>query len=156
MVADMVVNMEVDADMEMDKVADKVADMVADLVVDKKRWLTWSWAWWPTCWLTKKREAKFHNYNQISQFWPNFTMFQFGERVGDGGWPKPFRPKAHPACASSKCQDEFRNLSGCVLKIPTDSRTLQISIPRCQIEPEIHSFPTMYGKGGYMWQKLVK
>ena len=55
-----------------------------------------------------------------------------------------------------QCQDEFRNLSGCVLKIPTDSRTLQISIPRCQIEPEIHSFPTMYGKGGYMWQKLVK
>ena len=24
---------------------------------------------------------------------------------------------------------------------------LQISITRCQIEPEIHSFPTMYGKG---------
>ena len=24
---------------------------------------------------------------------------------------------------------------------------LQISIARCQIEPEIHNFPTMYGKG---------
>ena len=30
---------------------------------------------------------------------------QFGERVGHGGWligPKLFRPKAYPACASSK------------------------------------------------------
>ena len=40
-------------------------------------------------------------------------------------------------------QDEFRNLSGCVIKI----LMLQISIARCQIEPEIHIFPAMYGKG---------
>ena len=51
--------------------------------------------------------------------------------------------------SKTQCQDEFRNLSGCVLKILTASRMLQISIARCQIEPEIHSFPTMYGKGGY-------
>ena len=49
--------------------------------------------------------------------------------------------------SKTQCQDEFRNLSGCVLKILTASRMLQISIARCQIEPEIHSFPTMYGKG---------
>ena len=47
----------------------------------------------------------------------------------------------------TQCQDEFRNLSGCVIKILTVSRMLQISIARCQIEPEIHNFPTMYGKG---------
>ena len=58
--------------------------------------------------------------------------------------------------SKTQCQDEFRNLSGCVLKILTASRMLQISIARCQIEPEIHSFPTMYGKGGSMWSKLVK
>ena len=49
----------------------------------------------------------------------------------------------------TQCQDEFRYLSGCVKKILTASRMLQISIARCQIEPEVHSFPTMYGKGGY-------
>jgi len=48
----------------------------------------------------------------------------------------------------TQCQDEFRNLSGCVLKILTAGRILQISIAWCQIEAEIHSFPTMYGKGG--------
>ena len=47
----------------------------------------------------------------------------------------------------TQCQDEFRNLSGCVLKILTAGRILQISIAWCQIEAEIHSFPTMYGKG---------
>ena len=48
----------------------------------------------------------------------------------------------------TQCQDEFRNLSGCVLEILTADRILQILIARCQIEAEIHSFPTMYGKGG--------
>ena len=48
----------------------------------------------------------------------------------------------------TQCQDEFRNLSECVLKILTAGRILQISIAQCQIEAEIHSFPTMYGKGG--------
>ena len=48
----------------------------------------------------------------------------------------------------TQCQDEFRYLSGCVKKILTASRMLQISIARCQIESEIHSFPAMYGKGG--------
>ena len=48
----------------------------------------------------------------------------------------------------TQCQDEFRNLSGCVLKILTGGRILQISIAWCQIEAEIRSFPTMYGKGG--------
>ena len=32
----------------------------------------------------------------------------------------------------------------CVIKILTACRILKISIARCQIEPEIHSFPTMY------------
>ena len=40
----------------------------------------------------------------------------------------------------TQCQDEFRNLSGCVIKILTAGRILQISIARCQIEAEIHSF----------------
>ena len=48
----------------------------------------------------------------------------------------------------TECRDEFRNLSGCVLKILTACRILQISIARCQIEGEIYSFPSMYGKGG--------
>ena len=48
----------------------------------------------------------------------------------------------------TQCQDDFRNLSGRVLKILTAGRILQISIAWCQIEAEIHSFPTMYGKGG--------
>merc|ERR1712218_761167 len=42
----------------------------------------------------------------------------------------------------TQCQDEFRNLSGCVLKILTAGRILQISIAWCQIEAEIRSrFP---------------
>ena len=49
---------------------------------------------------------------------------------------------------TTQCQDEFRNLSGCVIKILTGGRILQISIAWCQIEAEIRSFPTMYGKGG--------
>ena len=48
----------------------------------------------------------------------------------------------------TQCQDEFRNLSGCVLKILAGGRILQMSIAWCQIEAEIRSFPTMYGKGG--------
>ena len=35
-----------------------------------------------------------------------------------------------------------------VLKILPACRMLKISIARCQIEPEIHSFPTMYIMGG--------
>ena len=35
-----------------------------------------------------------------------------------------------------------------VIKILTACRMLKISIARCQIEPEIHSFPTMYIMGG--------
>ena len=35
-----------------------------------------------------------------------------------------------------------------VLKILTACGMLRISIARCQIEPEIHSFPTMYIMGG--------
>ena len=34
----------------------------------------------------------------------------------------------------TQCQDEFRYHSGCVEKILTASRMLQISIARCQIE----------------------
>ena len=48
----------------------------------------------------------------------------------------------------TQCQDEFMNMSGCVLKILTAGRILQISIARCEIETEIHSFSTMYGQGG--------
>ena len=47
---------------------------------------------------------------------------------------------------SSQINDTF--LFHRVLKILTAGRILQISIARCQIEAEIHSFPTMYGKGG--------
>ncbi len=47
---------------------------------------------------------------------------------------------------SSQINDTF--LFHRVIKILTGGRILQISIARCQIEAEIHSFPTMYGKGG--------
>ena len=47
---------------------------------------------------------------------------------------------------SSQINDTF--LFHHVIKILTGGRILQISIARCQIEAEIHSFPTMYGKGG--------
>ena len=47
---------------------------------------------------------------------------------------------------SSQINDTF--LFHRVIKILTAGRILQISIARCQIEAEIHSFPTMYGKGG--------
>ena len=60
---------------------------------------------------------------------------------------KNFPPK-------TQCQDEFRNLSGCVIKILTGGRILQISIAWCQIEAEIRSFPTMYGKGGVYVVKI--
>ena len=49
---------------------------------------------------------------------------------------------------TTQCQDEFRNLSGYVIKILTAGKILQISIAWCQIEAEIRSFPTMYGKRG--------
>ena len=54
----------------------------------------------------------------------------------------------------TQCQDEFRNLSGCVIKILTAGRILQISISWCQIEAEIRSFPTMHGKGGVYVVKI--
>ena len=44
----------------------------------------------------------------------------------------------------TQCQDEFRNLSGCVIKILTGGRILQISISWCQIEAEIRSFHMAY------------
>ena len=47
---------------------------------------------------------------------------------------------------SSQINDTF--LFHRVLKILTAGRMLQISLAWCQIEAEIHSFPTMYGKGG--------
>ena len=62
--------------------------------------------------------------------------------------------RSHRSLSSprTQCQDEFRNLSGCVIKILTGGRILQIAIAWCQIDGEIHSSPTMYGKGwGYMW-----
>ena len=48
--------------------------------------------------------ADMHLAIQISRFWPNFTMLQFGERVGHVGGligPKLVWPKANPACTSS-------------------------------------------------------
>ena len=47
---------------------------------------------------------------------------------------------------SSQINDTF--LFHRVLKILVGGRILQISIAWCQIDGEIHSFPTMYGKGG--------
>ena len=47
---------------------------------------------------------------------------------------------------SSQINDTF--LFHRVIKILTGGRILQISIAWCQIEAEIHSFPTLYGKGG--------
>ena len=41
-----------------------------------------------------------------------------------------------------------------VIKILRDGRILQISIAWCQIEAEIRSFPTMYGKGGVYVVKI--
>ena len=51
--------------------------------------------------------------------------------------------------------------SGRVTKILTASRILQISIALCQIKAKIHSFPTMYVKGGgkfglTRWKKCLK
>ena len=44
-----------------------------------------------------------------------------------------------------------------VLKILTACRMLKISIARCQIEPEIHTFPTMYIFGrGEVWVNMFK
>ena len=39
----------------------------------------------------------------------------------------------------TQCQDEFRNLSGCVTKILAGGRILQIWIAWCHIDGEIHS-----------------
>ena len=47
---------------------------------------------------------------------------------------------------SSQINDTF--LFHRVIKILTAGRILQILIAQCQIEAEIQSFPTMYGKGG--------
>ena len=46
---------------------------------------------------------------------------------------------------SSQINDTF--LFHRVLKILTGGRILRISIAWCQIEGEIHNFPTMYSKG---------
>ena len=77
--ADMVADKELDivADMEVDKVADMMVDMVADMVADME-------------------------VNMVADI--NIEI-QYGERVGHRVWligPKLFRPKAYPACASSK------------------------------------------------------
>ena len=48
----------------------------------------------------------------------------------------------------TQCQDEFRSLSGSVTEILTAWRMLQILIAWCQIQDEIHTFPTMYIMGG--------
>ena len=50
--------------------------------------------------------------------------------------------------AMTRSQIKHRFLFQYVLNIMTACRMLQISIAQCQIEAEIHSFPTMYGKGG--------
>ena len=71
--------------------------------------------------------------------------FVKGRRGGRLQWTEPHEVVD---LVKTQCQDEFRNLSGCVIKILTAGKILQISIARCQIESEIHSFPTMYGKGG--------
>ena len=68
MMADMV------ADMEVDMMVDMVTNMEVDTIL-----------------------TRFHNFDQISHFRPNFTMLQFGERVDHGGWlmgPNFFDPKA--------------------------------------------------------------
>ena len=63
----------------------------------------------------------------------------------------PPRVALHPIASrfvymtSSQINDTF--LFHRVIKIPTAGRILQISIAWCQIEAEIHSFLTMYGKG---------
>ena len=55
-VADMVVNMEVD--MVANLVVDMVADMVANMEVDTIL-------------------TRFHNFNELSQFWQDFTISMF-------------------------------------------------------------------------------
>ena len=52
---------------------------------------------------------------------------------------------------SSQIYDTF--LFHRVIKILTGGRILQISIAWCQIDREIHSFPTMYGNGGGIFGK---
>ena len=56
----------------------------------------------------------------------------------------------------TQCKDELRNMSECVIKILTACTMLQISKAWCQIEPKIHSFPTMYGMGGWVGVDVVK
>ena len=73
------------------------------------------------------------------------------ERLGKSSYRNLQKIETFWDVHTTQCQDEFRNLSGCVIKILTAGRILQISISWCQIEAEIRSFPTMYGKGGYMW-----
>ena len=97
-VADMVAAIEVDkmadmvADMEVDHATDKVADMVVDEVAVEVV---------STEIQISQFLPKFHNFDQISQFLLNFTILQFSERVGHGGWliGTKLRPEA---CASSK------------------------------------------------------
>ena len=54
----------------------------------------------------------------------------------------------------TQCLDEFRSLSGSVTEILTACRMLQILIAWCQIEAEIHTFPTMYIYGGVNMVKI--
>ena len=59
-----------------------------------------------------------------------------------------FLPPQLFSCAKTSSQINDTFLFHCVIKILTGGRILQISIAWCQIDGEIHSFPTMYGKGG--------
>ena len=61
-------------------------------------------------------------------------------------WLVPKEEVKEEYMTSSQINDTF--LFHRVLKILMGGRILQISIARCQIDGEIHSFPTMYGKGG--------
>ena len=97
------------------------------------------------------------HFIELSERWiPASVIFCWGSSGSSGGGlvgsvvPVEYmgQLKVHSALVKTQCQDEFRNLSGCVIKIMTGGRILQISIARCQIEAEMHSFPTMYGKVG--------
>ena len=84
----MVADIEVDmvADMEVDKVVDIEVDIVTDINIDINI-----------------------DIDIDIDINVNINMeIQFGERVGHGGWliwSKLFRPKAYPACASSKLSE---------------------------------------------------
>ena len=48
----------------------------------------------------------------------------------------------------TRSQIDHGFLFQCVIKILAACRMLQLTIARCQIKAEIHSFPTMYIMGG--------